>query len=959
MTESRTRGRSESPPAPAEAEGDENGGTPANATDGAFDPRAIEGALYAEWERAGHFAPSGNGPPYCIAIPPPNVTDRLHIGHAFQHTLMDALIRYHRMEGNRTLWQTGTDHAQIATQMVVERQLLAQGTSRTALGREAFIDKVWAWKRGTGAGISGQIRRMGSSVDWTRERFTMDAGFSRAVIEVFVRLFEEGLIYRGKRLVNWDPTLGTSISDLEVDNVEERGHLWHFRYPLANGAYTDAGADHLVVATTRPETMLGDTAVAVHPEDPRHRSLVGKAVRLPLAERDIPVIADAHVDAAFGSGCVKITPAHDFDDHAIGARHDLPLINIFTAEARLNDNGPAPYRGLDRFEARRRIVADMQAAGLLERVEEITHTVPRGDRSEAVIEPWLTDQWFVKIAPLAGPAIRAVENGDVRFVPQQYENMYFAWLRDIQDWCISRQQWWGHRIPAWYDDAGNIYVARTEAEARARHGLAASTALRQDEDVLDTWFSSALWTFGTLGWPERTPELAAFHPTTALVTGYDIIFFWVARMIMMTLKFTGEVPFRTVYIHGMVRDATGAKMSKTRGNGLDPLDLIDGVTTEDLVAKRTANMTQPKMAAAIAARTRKEYPHGIPAYGTDALRFTFCAMASQGRDLAFHLKRIEGYRNFCNKLWNAAKFVLAHGAAAHDAVEPAPSLADRWIRARLGQLVAASKQAIGRYRFDLYANAVYEFAWHEYCDWYVELTKPVLFDEGADPAAAAAARRTLADVLEALLRIAHPIVPFVTETLWRRVAPAATGRAGQCAATIMRQPFPAERDFPPDAYAQAALDWLKDMVTALRNIRGEMNVAPGTAVLVLLQGAGNEERALLAALETPLKRLGKVSELQWLPPDAAPPAAAAEMVGELKVLVPLAGVVDAHAERARLGKEMEKVGKERARVDGKLANANFLAKAPAAVVAKERAKGEALRKRFDVLGEQLRRLEAL
>ena len=925
--------------------------------DGAFDPRAIEGALYEEWERSGHFAPSGDGAAYCIVIPPPNVTDRLHIGHAFQHTLMDTLIRYHRMQGRRTLWQTGTDHAQIATQMVVERQLLAQGVRRADLGREAFIDKVWEWKRGTGAGISGQIRRMGSSVDWARERFTMDEGFSRAVLEVFVRLFEEGLIYRGQRLVNWDPKLRTSISDLEVENVEERGHLWHFRYPLADGARADDGKDHVVVATTRPETMLGDTAVAVHPNDARYRSLVGGAVVLPLVGRRIPVIADEHVDPQFGSGCVKITPAHDFNDHAIGARHNLPLVNIFTAEARLNDNAPEAYRGLDRFDARQRVVADLTAAGLLEQVRRHTHTVPRGDRSEAVIEPWLTDQWFVKIAPLAEPAIRAVENGDVRFVPKQYENMYFAWMRDIQDWCISRQQWWGHRIPAWYDDAGNVYVARDEAEARARHGIAPQVPLRQDDDVLDTWFSSALWTFGTLGWPERTPQIAAFHPTNVLLTGYDIIFFWVARMIMMTLKFTGEVPFREVYIHGMVRDASGAKMSKTRGNGLDPLDLIDGVSTEDLVAKRTANMTQPKMAAAIAERTRREYPNGISAYGTDALRFTFCAMASQGRDLAFHLKRIEGYRNFCNKLWNAAKFVLAHAPAGGEEAAP-PSLADRWIRSRLGQLVAASKQAIARYRFDLYANAVYEFAWHEYCDWYLELAKPVLFDADAHPRQARAARRTLVEVLEALLRIAHPIVPFVTEALWRNVAPA---KAGTTSAdrTIMRQPFPSAEDFPQDAEAEAALRWLKAVVTAIRNMRGEMNVAPGKAVPVLLRGGGERDRKLLAATQTPLKRLAKVDTLAWVEAGAAPPPAAAEVVGDLQVLVPLAGVVDAPAEQARLRKEMDKVAKDLARVDAKLGNDGFLAKAPEAVVAKEREKGRALRKRFDVLGEQMQRLAAL
>lgn len=928
----------------------------------AFDPATIEAALYAEWERAGYFAPTGNGVPYSIAIPPPNITDRLHIGHAFQHTLMDALIRFHRMDGNRTLWQTGTDHAQIATQMVVERQLAAQGVSRDELGRDAFVAKVWEWKHGTGADISGQIRRMGSSVDWHRERFTMDEGFSRAVIEVFVRLCDEGLIYRGKRLVNWDPTLGTSISDLEVDNVEEQGHLWHFRYPLAEGARTQTGEGHVVVATTRPETMLGDTAVAVHPDDERYRQLVGCEVTLPLVGRRIPVIADTLVDPQFGSGCVKITPAHDFNDNAVGARHNLPLINIFTAEARVNDNAPTAYRGLDRFAARERVVEDMRAAGLLARVEEHVHTVPRGDRSEALIEPWLTDQWFVRIGPLAAPAIRAVENGDVRFVPKQYENMYFAWMRDIRDWCISRQQWWGHRIPAWYDDAGGVFVGRTEAEARTRHGIANDVPLRQDADVLDTWFSSALWTFGTLGWPNDTPELAAFHPTSVLVTGYDIIFFWVARMIMMTLKFTGEVPFREVYVHGMVRDAEGAKMSKTRGNGLDPLDLIEGVTTDGLVAKRTANMTQPRMAAAIEQATRREYPHGIPAYGTDALRFTFCAMASQGRDLAFHLKRIEGYRNFCNKLWNAAKFVLAHtprNAGATPA--PAAGLADRWIRSQLRELVATTRRTVGEYRFDLYANAVYHFAWHEYCDWYLELSKSVFFDQGASAAEVDSARQTLVAVLETVLRVAHPIVPFVTETLWRRVAAAApgfvdAGDGNEGSATIMRQPFPRVDDFPADAEADRAVEWLKGVVTAIRNVRGQLNVSPAKRIQVLLQGGDDRDRRLLAITETPIARLAKASGLSWLEDGAEPPPAAAELVGELKVLVPLQGLVDINAERERLRKEVAKVSKELERVDAKLGNPNFTAKAPPQVVANVRDKGDALRGRRDALTEQLRRL---
>ena len=922
--------------------------------DGSFDPHAIERDIYADWERSGIFAANGNGQPFCIAIPPPNVTDRLHVGHAFQHTLMDALIRYQRMNGRRTLWQTGIDHAQIATQMVVERQLAAQGVSLQDIGRDAFIDKVWQWKEETGGNISQQIRRMGSSVDWQRERFTMDEGFSRAVIEVFVRLYEDGLIYRGQRLVNWDPELQTSISDLEVENSEEPGHLWHLRYPLV-GRKTSDGKDHLVVATTRPETMLGDSAVAVHPEDERFASLVGAEVALPLTDRRIPIIADDYVDREFGSGCVKITPAHDFNDYEIGARHSLPAINIFDASACVNDNAPEVYRGLDRFEARKRVVADLDAAGLLERVDDYATTIPRGDRSKAIVEPWLTDQWFVKIAPLAEPAIAAVENGDVSFVPKQYENMYFAWMREIQDWCISRQQWWGHRIPAWYDERGNVYVGRTEADARANAGLNDEVLLRQDDDVLDTWFSSALWTFGTLGWPERTPELETFHPTNVLVTGYDIIFFWVARMIMMTLRFTGEVPFRTVYIHGMVRDADGAKMSKTKGNGLDPLDLVDGIGTEDLVAKRTANMTQPQMAKAIADRTRREYPRGIQAHGTDALRFTFCALASQGRDLAFDLNRIAGYRNFCNKLWNAARFVLGHVEGADLNGHAEPTAPDRWIRSLAGKLAQTAEDAIAAYRFDLYANAVYEFAWHEYCDWYLELTKPVLFDASAPPEQVLAAKKTLIEVLESLLRVAHPIVPFITEQLWRRVAPVA-GVEGQ---SIMQRPFPRAEDMPADEASEERIARLKGVVTAVRNIRGEMNVSPAKEVELLLQGGDERDRQILGDTDSLLRRLAKVEEVNWLDEDVAPGeerVCSTQVVGDLKVMVPLAGLIDFEAERQRLRKEMDKLAKERKRLTGKLSNQNFLDKAPAAVVAKEREKSDALQKRFDVLNDQWHRL---
>ncbi len=927
--------------------------------DSSFDPHSIEQSLYQEWEDAGYFAPSGNGPSYCIVIPPPNVTGSLHMGHAFQHTLMDALIRYHRMKGDRTLWQMGTDHAGISTQMLVERQLNGEGLTRHEVGREAFVERVWDWKHTSGGNISQQLRRMGSSLDWSRDRFTLDEGFSRAVLEVFVRLYEEGLIYRGQRLVNWDPELGTAISDLEVENHEENGQLWHFRYPLTGGARTADGKDYLVVATTRPETMLGDTAVAVHPDDERYTDLVGGSVRLPLADREIPIIADDYVDREFGTGCVKITPAHDFNDNELGARHSLPLINIFAPDASLNDAVPAAYRGLDRFEARKRVVADLESVGLLDRIEPHKLMVPRGDRSDAVIEPLLTDQWFVKIQPLADPAIAAVENGDVEFVPKQYENVYYSWMRNIQDWCISRQQWWGHQIPAWYDDAGNIYVGRSEEEVRSNNNLGADVALRRDPDVLETWFSSALWTFGTLGWPDETEELSQFHPTDVLVTGHDIIFFWVARMIMMTLKFTGEVPFRKVYIHGLVRDAEGKKMSKTKGNGLDPLDLIDGISLDDLLAKRTSNLTQPQMAPRIEKQTRRDFPDGIPSYGTDALRFTYCALASTGRDVRFDLNRIEGYRNFCNKLWNAARFVLMNcsDAESSDVTEGdvSLSLADRWILARGRELLSASERALDTYRFDLYAQSVYEFAWHEYCDWYLELTKPVLWDEDAAPEELRGTRRTLLTVLDMLLRATHPIMPFITESIWRELKP----HLGLTAPTIMQQPFPEAQDFPEDTDAVEAVEWLKGVIEGVRNIRGEANIKPATELKLLLQGGAARDRELAADTERLLKRLAKISELTWLEDGEEAPPNALALVGELKVMVPLAGLIDVEAERARLAKEIERQSGEQARIEKKLGNESFVAKAPAAVVEKERDKLNDVAASLATLNAQLESLDAL
>ena len=927
----------------------------AQAVKDSFEPVSLERPLYAEWESNGYFAPAGDGRPFCMAIPPPNITGRLHLGHAFQHTLMDALIRYQRMKGRQALWQMGTDHASIATQMIVERQLEADGISRDDIGREAFLERVWEWRNRSGGEISQQLRRMGSSLDWSRDRFTMDEGFSTAVNEVFVRLYEDGLIYKKKRLVNWDPVLKTAVSDLEVENVAERGHLWRIRYPLLDRIRTADGADHVVVATTRPETMLGDTGLAVHPDDPRYGDLIGARARLPLVGREIPIVADAHVDPEFGTGCVKVTPAHDFNDYAVGERHDLPCINILNADASINNNAPDAYRGMDRMRAREAVVADLTDLDLLASVEPHELTVPRGDRSGAVLEPWLTDQWWVDVKPLAEPAIEAVRDGRIRFVPKPYENMYFAWMREVQDWCISRQLWWGHRVPAWYDDQGNVYVGRDEREARKKGGVPDSTALARDDDVLDTWFSSALWTFATLGWPEPTREFERFHPTDVLITGHDIIFFWVARMIMMTLRFTGDVPFRTVYTHGLIRDAHGAKMSKTKGNVLDPLDIVDGISLKDLVAKRTADLTQPQMGADIEAATRTDFPEGIRAYGTDALRFTYCALASPtGRDVNLDLGRVDGYRNFCNKLWNATKFVLMHMEDA-DLEGPAPlGLADRWIRSRARRLIEDVERAIGDYRFDLYANAIHEFAWHEYCDWYLEFTKPVLWRSEEEPAAARAARQTLLATLDVLLRAAHPLMPYITETLWRE-AGAASGRPAK---TIMLEPFPQTDGFEDDPEAVAAVEWLKAVVVGIRNIRGEMGIASGVGVDLLFQAGDATDRERLRATETLLHRMAGVETITWLDADTEAPPAAVQIVGDLKILVPLAGLIDIDRECERLQKAISRFERDLARARGKLGNENFVTKAPAAVVDKERDKVKDLGAKLATMGEQLARLRA-
>ena len=928
--------------------------------DKAYTPAEIEQRIYRRWETSGLFAPQGSGAGYCIVIPPPNVTGTLHMGHAFQDTIMDALTRYHRMRGEATLWQPGTDHAGIATQMVVERQLEGEGTNRAALGRDAFIERVWKWKGESGGTIARQMRRLGASVDWSRDRFTMDEGLSAAVAEVFVRLYEEGLIYRGKRLVNWDPILQTAVSDLEVLSSEEEGSLWHLRYPLANGS------GHVVVATTRPETLLGDTAVAVNPKDERYAHLIGKQLRLPIADRLIPVIADDYVDPEFGSGCVKITPAHDFNDYEVGARHGLAQINIFTPDARTNDAVPERLRGLDRFAAREQVIAELEAAGLIERIDKHKLMVPRGDRSGSVIEPYLTDQWYVKVAPLAEPAIEAVRNGSIKFVPQNWERTYFEWMRNIKDWCISRQLWWGHRIPAWYDESGRVFVGRSEAEVRERHGLSAAVALRQDEDVLDTWFSSALWPFSTLGWPAKTPELARFYPTSVLVTGFDIIFFWVARMIMMGIKFMGDVPFREVYVHGLVRDSEGQKMSKSKGNVIDPLDIVDGIALEDLVRKRTTGLMQPRLAPSIEKATRKAFPDGIDAYGTDALRLTFASLATQGADLRFDLARVGGYRNFCNKLWNASRFVLMSlDDGQGQPIDPklltgdvALGVADRWIVSRFARTLAEVEKAFADYRFDFAATALYEFTWYEFCDWYLELTKPVLQGEGASEEAKRAARRTLVRVLESLLRALHPLMPFITEEIWQRAAPLAGTHTG-ADATVMTAPWPKIADWTIDAAAEADVEWIKAFVLGVRQIRGEMDISPSRKLPTLLENAEASDRARLATHTTYLQRLAGLESLRVLETAERAPASATAVVGAMRVLVPMAGLIDPQAEASRLEKRIAKTRDEIKRASAKLANENFVRNAPVEVVEQEKTRIADFERTLASLEGQLQRVREL
>ncbi len=952
-----------------------------------FNPADIEQALYKDWEEQGYFTPTGEGEGYCIAIPPPNVTGSLHMGHAFQQTIMDTLTRYQRMQGKNTLWQTGTDHAGIATQMVVERKIAAEeDKTRHDYGREAFIDKVWQWKEESGGTIGKQMRRLGNSIDWSRERFTMDDGMSEAVQEVFVRLFEDDLIYRGKRLVNWDPKFHTAISDLEVENKDKKGHMWHLRYPLANGETTAEGKDYLVVATTRPETMLGDSGVAVNPKDERYKDLIGKHILLPLVNRLIPIVGDDHADMEKGTGCVKITPAHDFNDNEVGKRHDLPLINILDKNAAIlavaevyNTTGepsdaydtalPKEFAGLDRFVARKAIVAAFDELGLLVEVKEHDLVAPYGDRSGVIIEPLLTDQWYVRAAPLAGPAVDAVENGDIEFVPKQYENMYNAWMRDIQDWCISRQLWWGHRIPAWYDENGGVYVGRSEKEVREKHNLVADIKLSQDDDVLDTWFSSALWTFSTLGWPNNIEDLKKFHSTDVLVTGFDIIFFWVARMIMMTMHFIKDengkpqVPFKKVYVTGLIRDENGDKMSKSKGNVVDPLDMIDGISLEDLLEKRTGNMMQPQLAKKITKLTKKEYPEGIEAHGTDALRFTLTSVASTGRDISWDMKRLDGYRNFCNKLWNASRYVLMNTeeqdcgitSSGEASGEMELSLADRWIIGQFQQTVKTVHESFESFRFDLASQALYEFTWNQFCDWYLELTKPVLFK--GNEAQQRGTRHTLVNVLEGLLRLMHPIMPFITETIWQRVQPLSQfKKAGD---SIMLQSFPAFDESLCDKQAIDDLEWVKQFIIAIRNIRGEMDIAPSKPLPVFLKNVNATDERRLDDNQQFLSALAKLESIKVLASDDNGPASATAVVGDLSILIPMAGLIDKEAELTRLSKAIDKLTKDAERTRGKLNNENFVSKAPDAVINKEKAKLADAESALAKLAEQKAQIAAL
>ena len=958
----------------------------------AYNPAEVEAGMYQGWEESGYFKPTfDKEESFSIALPPPNVTGSLHMGHGFNNAIMDALTRYHRMDGDNTLWQPGTDHAGIATQMVVERRLEAQGIKRRDMTREDFVDKVWEWKEESGGNITSQIRRLGSSVDWSRERFTMDDGLSNAVKEVFVRLFDDGLIYRGKRLVNWDPKFQTALSDLEVENHDEKGSLWHFRYHFTDTELlTQDGKNYLVVATTRPETLLGDTAVAVNPSDERYAHLVGKTITLPITGRVVPIVADDYVEKDFGTGCVKITPAHDFNDYELGRRHSLPLINILDERANILpamevypdlqtrepelETTPSEYAGLERFAARKFLVAQAGEQGWLEDIEDYALKAPRAERGGTIVEPWLTDQWYVAVKELAKPAIDAVEDGSIEFVPAQYKNMYMSWMTDLQDWCISRQLWWGHRIPAWYDDAtGEVYVARDEAEVRSKYSLGDDVILRQDDDVLDTWFSSGLWTFSTLDWADVNADprvMDTFHPTSVLVTGFDIIFFWVARMIMMTMHFvknedgTPQVPFKTVYVHGLVRDGNGQKMSKSKGNVLDPIDLIDGIDLEALVEKRTSNMMNPKDAAKIEKQTRKEFPEGIPAFGTDALRFTFTSLASTGRDINFDLKRVEGYRNFCNKIWNASRFVLMNCVDSEGNAKPIDQAAnpdvwelpEKWIMSRLNSTVADIHQHFAQYRLDMVSQDIYEFIWNEYCDWYVELAKASLNDDSVSDERKAQIRYVLLHVLETALRFSHPIMPYLTEQIWQTVAPLLNRKDTD---SIVVADYPKTDEAQISEQVEADMAWLQELIASVRNIRGEMKLGNAVRLPVLLQNVSQDEEARLSRIKNQFKALAKVESLEIVKEGDEVPLSSSSMVGQLRVLVPMKGLIDPTAELARLGKSYDKLKGQAEGIARKLGNEGFVSKAPAEVVAAEKAKLAELEGQLTAMTAQMEQLKAL
>ncbi|OUX24258.1 MAG: valine--tRNA ligase [Euryarchaeota archaeon TMED255] len=895
-----------------------------------FNPSDIETHWYEEWERQGYFNPSNQGRPYSIMIPPPNVTGSLHMGHGFQEALMDALIRYHRMDGFNTLWQVGTDHAGIATQMVVERLLESENLSREEIGREKFIEKVWNWKSISGGQITKQLRRLGSSLDWNRERFTMDEDMSAAVKNVFIQLYEDGLIYRGHKLVNWDPKLQTALSDLEVVTEEEDGSLWQISYPLVNGD------GFLSISTTRPETLLGDTAVAVHPEDLRHSHLVGETLRVPIVNREIPIIADEYVDPDFGTGCVKITPAHDFNDYEIGKRHGLEIINILEKNGTLNKNVPKDFVALDRFDARKQTIKYLNSLGYLEKEQPHRLKIPRGDRSGVVLEPLLTMQWYVDAKKLSGPAITAVENGTINFVPKKWENTYFSWMRDIQDWCISRQLWWGHRIPAWYDMDGNIYVGESETKIREKNGLSDKAVLEQDEDVLDTWFSASLWTFSTLGWPKVTKELEIFHPTSVLVTGFDIIFFWVARMIMMTLYFMKEIPFQTVYVHGLVRDSDGQKMSKSKGNVIDPIDLIDGIGLDALVKKRTSGMMQPKFADKISLLTKQQYPDGIPAFGTDALRFTYYSLASTGRDIKFDIGRIQGYRNFCNKIWNAARYVLSNTQSldlSRETSYNAKNTYDKWIISSLHSTIENVRNSLKNYRFDLASNYLYDFIWTDYCDWYLEFSKTILWDDSLDIEEKNLTNATLMTVLEAILRLLHPFMPFITEELWQNLSIQTNETK-----TIMLQEYPKSDDWKKHLEAEREIKWLQETISAIRTLRSEMNVNPGRQIAILIRESGAKEKTRMRLHQEQLKRLAKVESIDWIELESENPPSTSVMIDEMEILIPLEGIIDKAKELSRLSKEIKGLRNEISILEKKLDNTDFVQKAPSNIVENQRNK---------------------